>query len=212
MDAFGSPIGAQAIEPPLITRSGFTPKNAGDQSTRSASLPCFDRADLARHPLRDRGVDGVFRDVALHPRIVVALGIAEQRTTLRLHLVRSLPGANDHLADAAHRLTVRRHHRQRAEIVQYVLGRDRLSADAAFGECHVLRDRRIEVMAHHQHIEMLIERVRRVGTRRIGRTWQHVGERGDLDDVGRVAATGAFGVERMDGAAFERRDGVLNET
>ena len=39
MEAFGSPIGAQAIAPPLITRSGFTPKNAGDHSTRSASLP-----------------------------------------------------------------------------------------------------------------------------------------------------------------------------
>jgi hypothetical protein len=35
----GSPIGAAAIMPPLITRSGFTPKNAGDHSTRSASLP-----------------------------------------------------------------------------------------------------------------------------------------------------------------------------
>src|SRR2546428_7581789 len=39
IDAFGSPIAAQAMRPPLTTSSGLTPKNAGFQSTRSASLP-----------------------------------------------------------------------------------------------------------------------------------------------------------------------------
>src|ERR1041384_1039998 len=39
IDAFGSPMGAATIEPPLMTHSGLTPKNAGDHSTRSASLP-----------------------------------------------------------------------------------------------------------------------------------------------------------------------------
>ena len=34
---------------------------------------------------------------------------------------------------------------------------------------------------------------------------------GDLDDVGRVAAAGALGVEGVDGAALERGDGVLDE-
>jgi hypothetical protein len=33
----------------------------------------------------------------------------------------------------------------------------------------------------------------------------------DLDDVGRVAAAGALGVEGVDGAALERLDGVLDE-
>src|ERR1700756_2279240 len=35
----GSPIAFQAIKPPLMIISGFTPKNAGFQRTRSASLP-----------------------------------------------------------------------------------------------------------------------------------------------------------------------------
>ncbi len=39
MDALASPITLQAMKPPLITISGFTPKNAGLHSTRSASLP-----------------------------------------------------------------------------------------------------------------------------------------------------------------------------
>src|ERR1700688_203086 len=39
MLAFGSPIWDQAMTPPLMTISGFAPKRAGFQSTRSASLP-----------------------------------------------------------------------------------------------------------------------------------------------------------------------------
>src|SRR5258706_6406680 len=39
IEALGSPICAATIEPPLMMISGLTPKNAGDHSTRSASLP-----------------------------------------------------------------------------------------------------------------------------------------------------------------------------
>ncbi len=48
MEALGPPIAAAAMAPPLITRSGLTPKKAGVHKTRSASLPfsiepmCFD--------------------------------------------------------------------------------------------------------------------------------------------------------------------------
>ena len=39
IDAFGSPIAAYTIAPPLITTSGRQPKNFGSHRTRSASLP-----------------------------------------------------------------------------------------------------------------------------------------------------------------------------
>ncbi len=39
MEAFASPIAAQAMTPPLSTAWLRTPKNAGSQRTRSASLP-----------------------------------------------------------------------------------------------------------------------------------------------------------------------------
>jgi hypothetical protein len=39
IDALASPICAQAMNPPLITSAGRTPKNFGSHSTRSASLP-----------------------------------------------------------------------------------------------------------------------------------------------------------------------------
>ncbi len=59
----------------------------------------------------------------------------------------------------AHGLAVGGDHRERAEVVQDVLGRDGLAADAALGEGHVLGDRAVEVVADHEHVEMLVQRV-----------------------------------------------------
>ena len=39
MDAFGSPIGAAAIIPPLIINDGLIPKKAGFHKTKSANFP-----------------------------------------------------------------------------------------------------------------------------------------------------------------------------
>jgi hypothetical protein len=52
----------------------------------------------------------------------------------------------------------------------------------------------IEVVAHHQHVEVLVERVHGVGPVGIRRAGQDVRLAAHADDVGRVAAAGAFGV------------------
>ena len=58
-----------------------------------------------REPLRDRGVDGVFREIAQRAEVVGGrVRRAGERAELRLHFVRGLPGADDDLADAAHGL------------------------------------------------------------------------------------------------------------
>src|SRR5690606_26157145 len=75
----------------------------------------------------------------------------------------------------------------------------------------VLGDRWREVVADHQHVEVFGDGVVGIGPRRSGGGGQHVGQAGNTDDVGRVAATGAFGVEGVNGAALEGGDGVLDE-
>ena len=60
------------------------------------------------------------------------------------------------------------HHRERAEIVQQILGGDGLGPDARFGEGDVLGNLRVEMMADHQHVEMLVDGVDREGP---GRDW-----------------------------------------
>jgi hypothetical protein len=78
--------------------------------------------------------------------------------------VRRLPRPAHDFADASHRLAIARHHADRAKIVQHILGGDRLATDAAFGKRDVLGDVLVEVMAHHQHVEVLIECVDGEGT------------------------------------------------
>ena len=163
-------------------------------------------------PWAIRGVDGVFGDVTFDAGVVVAFGITRQGTALGFHFVGGLPGADDDLTHAAHRLAVRRHHREGAEVVQDVLGGDGFLADAAFREGDVLGDGVVEVVAHHQHVEMFVKRVGGVGAGGVGAAGQDVGQAGDLDDVGGVAATGALGMEGVDGAALERGDRVFDES
>mmetsp|Transcript_16672 Transcript_16672/g.67230 ORF Transcript_16672/g.67230 Transcript_16672/m.67230 type:complete len:869 (-) Transcript_16672:47-2653(-) len=173
----------------------------------------LDRADDVRHAVRDGGVDGVLGDVPLDALVVVRVGgvVAGEEAALPLHLVGRLPGPRDDLADAAHGLRVRRDHRDGAHVVQDVLGGDGLAADARLGERDVLGDRLVKVVAHHEHVEVLVDRIDREGPRRVRRRRQHVGLAADLDDVGRVAAAGALRVVRVDGARLHRGDRVVDE-
>ena len=154
--------------------------------------------------LGDRRIDRVFGDVALDSKIVMTRRVGAQSPALLLHLVRRLPGADDHLADPTHGLAVGGHHRECADVVQDILGRNGFAANARLGKRHILGNGRVEVMAHHQHVEMLVDRVDGEGHRRIRRRWEHIRLAAGLDDVGRMSATGTLGVKRADGAPANR--------
>ena len=149
------------------------------------------RTDLGVEPVRHGRPDGVLGDVAPGAHVVgpiISPAVTRQRAAALLHHVRRLPGPDDRLADPSHGLGVRADHRDRAQVVQDVLGRHGRGPDARGGEGQVLRDRRVQVMADHQHVEVLVERVTRVRAGRVGRGRQHVRVRGDLDDVRGVTA------------------------
>lgn len=76
--------------------------------------------------------------------------------------------------------------------VEHVLGRHPLGPYPALGERHVLRDAGVEVVADHEHVEVLGQRVDGVRPSGVGRGGQHIGVGGDADDVWRVAAAGAL--------------------
>ena len=156
-----------------------------------------------RDAVRQCRIDGVFGDVAFDAEIVMAGVVFRQRAALQLHLVRRLPSSDDDFADATHGLRIGTHHRKDAQIVQDVFGGDGFAADARFGEGDVLGDARVEVVANHQHIEMLVDGIDRVGHGRVGRAGQDIGQAGRLDDVRGVATASTFGMEGVDGAALE---------
>src|SRR5580700_1670086 len=69
-------------------------------------LSDFNRSDISRNALRDGGVDGVLRDIAPCPKIIVVAVLLRKPPELLFHFVGRLPGSNDYLANAAHSLTV----------------------------------------------------------------------------------------------------------
>ena len=95
--------------------------------------------------------------------------------------------------------------------MQNVLSRNGFLADAAFGERQIFSDRRVEMMADHQHVEMLIERVDGEGARGIGAGGQHVWQAADFYNIGRMPAARAFSMEGVNRAALERGDRVFHE-
>ena len=85
-------------------------------------------------------------------------------------------------------------------------------ADAALGEGQVLGDRRVEVVAHHQHVEVLVERVDGVGHRRVGRRRQDVRPRPTTRMMSGAWPPPAPSVWKVaDRAALDGGDGVLDE-
>ena len=67
------------------------------------------------------------------------------------------------------------------------------------------------MMADHQHVQVFVQRVDRERPCRIGRGRQYVGLATDLDDIRRMPAPGAFGMEGMDRPSLEGGNGVFDK-
>jgi len=83
--------------------------------------------------------------------------------------------------------------------------------NAAFCERQVFGNAAVEVVGHHDHIEGLFERVRGVRACRARRSRNDVCETTDLNNVRCVASAGAFGMERVNGSAFECGNRVFDK-
>ncbi len=175
-------------------------------------LAHFHRTHFMGDAMGDGRVDGVLGDVAFGAQVVGAqVFVFRQQAALLFHLVGGLPGAAHHFAHPAHGLGVGGDHGDHAHVLQDVLGGDGLAADAGVGEGDVFRDVRVQVVAHHQHVQVFVDGVHGVGPCRVGGRRQHVILGAGGDDVRCVAAAGAFGVVGMDAAPLERGQGVFHK-
>ena len=121
-----------------------------------------------RQTMGQRGVNGVFGDIAFDAIVVVLVVVFWQCAALHFHFVRGLPRANHHFAHSPHRLAVAAHHRQRAQVLQNIFGGNGFAPDAAFGKRHIFGNGGIKVMTDHQHVEVFINGVDGVWPCRIG--------------------------------------------
>ena len=162
-------------------------------------------------PVRNGGVDRVLCQIALCAAVVVFRRVVRERAALGLHLVRGLPCSHDHFAHSTHGLGIRRHHAQRAEIVQHVLGADGFRSNPRFRERQVLGDIRTQVVADHQHVQVLLNGVDGERASRIGRRRQRILETSHLDDVRRVATAGSLGMVGVDRSPADGANRVFDE-
>lgn len=111
-----------------------------------------------------------------------------------LHTVSQHPGPSHHFADTTHGLSVTADHTDRTHVVQAALGRDCLATDTTLGKVHILGQILVQMVADHEHVNVLVERVLGEGKRRCGTGGQNVGLATDSDNVGCVTASSSFGV------------------
>src|SRR5690554_3401983 len=158
------------------------------------------------------GVDGVLGDVAFGAEVVgAAFLVFRQQAALHFHLVGRLPGSADHLTHPAHGLGIRGDHGDHAHVVQDVFRRDGFPADAGIGKGNVFRDVRVQVVAHHQHVQVFIDGVHGVGPRGVSGRRQYEILRAGRDDVRSVATAGTFGMKGVNATTLEGGQGVFHK-
>ncbi len=118
---------------PLHTIVGSHPEQCGLPQHQVGHLADLDRTDLAFQAVRDCWTDRVLGDVAAGAVVVVA-AVTARVAPQQLHLMCGLPGADHHLADAAHRLGVRADDRRGADVLWRHKRRERASSDG-IGSC-----------------------------------------------------------------------------
>ncbi|MCY1244665.1 hypothetical protein D3C80_1008680 [compost metagenome] len=96
--------------------------------------------------------------------------------------------------------------------MKYVLGRNSFSSDAGLCESHIFRNFRTQVMADHQHIQMLIHGIDRIGTGRVCRRGKYIFFTRCCDNIRCVPSTSTLCMEAVNSPALHRCEGVFYKT
>src|SRR5262249_12290295 len=102
---------------------------------------------------------------------------------------RRLPGSEDNLANTPHRLRVRGYHGDGAQIVQDILGCDRLGSNTRLSKGDIFWNRLGQMMANHYHGHMLVKSVGCVRPSGIRGRRKHTRLRDNTDDIRRMATS-----------------------
>ena len=115
-----------------------------------------------------RRINGIFAYITLNAVIVILLTIRRQRPALNLHFMCRLPGPDDDFTHPPHSLGIGGQHRKGAQIMQNIFSRNGFPTNAAFGKRNIFGNTGVKMVAHHQHIQMLINCIHGIGPGRIG--------------------------------------------
>ena len=156
-----------------------------------------------RDPVGQGGVDGVLGYVSFGSIVIVSRTVFGQGTTETFHLIGRLPGAKNDFTDPSHGLGIACHNRESPHIVKDVFSGHGFTANATFRELDVLGDGLVQMVADHEHVQMLVHSVDSKGSGRVGGGGEHVRFPTELHDIGCVAASRAFRVIGVNGPPFK---------
>ena len=157
----------------------------------------------------DSRVDSILGNIPFDTVVIISLIVQIQCAPLFLHFICCLPCTGDNLTNSSHGLGVGTHHGKNTHVVQHILCRNRLRTDTAVGKSHIFFVIFIQVMAHHQHIQMLVNSVAGKWHGRIGRRWQHIFTGCCPYDIRCMTAAGTFCMVSMNRSSLEGRHSIL---
>ena len=164
----------------------------------------FHRAYILGDSMCDSRVDGVFCNVTFYAEVVVSMSfIFWKRASFVLHFAGCLPCTCDNLAYTAHCLRIRTHHAENTHVMEYILCCDGLRTDSGISKSNVFRNLFVQVMAYHQHVQMLVQCVDGVRHSRVCGRRKYVWSCCSTDDIRCMAAACAFCMICMDGSSCD---------
>ena len=124
--------------------------------------------------------------------------ILRKGSTLPFHLAGGLPGAGDDFSHTSHSLRVRAHHAEDAHVMENIFCGNGFRTDPGICKSYVFWDPLIQMVANHQHVQMLIQSIYCIRHGRVSRRGKYVGSCRCPDNVRGMAAAGAFCMVCMD--------------
>ena len=205
-----------------ITHLGCDDHTAFDNHIRFCSEECrvpeneiskfswLHRSYILGNTVCDCRVDGIFGNISFYTEVVVSVTfIFRKRSSLAFHLACCLPGTGDDLTDTSHCLGIGAHHAEHTHIVKDILCCDRFRTDTGICKSDIFRDLFVQMVAYHQHVQMLIQSIYSEWHGRV------CGRRKDVrgcccfDDVRCMSAAGTFCMICMDSSSSDGIDGVF---
>ena len=161
--------------------------------------------------MSDGRVDCVFGNISLYTVVVITTScIFRQFASFILHFACSLPCTSYYFADTAHSLGVGTHHAEYAHVVQHVLCPDCFRTDSGVCESNVFRNALVQMMAYHQHIQVLVQCVHCERHSWVCGRWQYIRSGSRFDDVRSMSAACTFCMISVDSSSCESFQCVFN--
>ena len=161
--------------------------------------------------MRNGWIDGIFCNIAFYTEIVISFSFVFRKgPPLIFHFAGCLPGTCDNFSYTSHCLGIGTHHTENSHVVKNVFRCNGLRTDTGVCKSHVLRNFFVQMVAYHQHVQMLVQRIYRIRHGRVCRRWQNISCGSSTDNVRCMSAAGTLCMVSMDGSSTDGSKSIFH--